>query len=385
MLKDAKIFIAGVSGMVGSAIVRRLLAQGYTNLIGSYHSRRPEAGMFGIGEEEISPALHLVQLDLTRGNSVERFFAAEAPQYVFLAAARVGGIHANNTYPAQFIHENIAIQDNVIHSAYRNKTERLLFLGSSCIYPREAPQPMKEEHLLSGYLEPTNEPYAIAKIAGIKMCESYNRQYGTCFMAAMPTNLYGPNDNFDLENSHVLPALVRKFHLAKLASKWNWDGIQKDVARFGPIPQVIKDSLNISDFKHSTADQLNSLPTTTPCVVIWGTGKPRREFLHVDDMADACVFIMNLDDETVTQEFQNYPKPCFVNVGSGVDNTIGELAEIIQKVVGFGEEIVFDRSKPDGTPQKLLDVSRLAGLGWRSSIGLVDGVRQTYQWYRNRV
>jgi GDP-L-fucose synthase len=231
---------------------------------------------------------------------------------------------------------------------------------------------MKEEHLLTGLLEPTNEPYAIAKIAGIKMCESYNRQYGRRFMAVMPTNLYGTNDNFNLENSHVLPALIRKFHLAKLAAEGDWTGIQKDEACFGPIPDDIKTSFGLTQ---------SPVPSPRKAVIIWGTGSPKREFLHVDDMADACVHVMNLDEQTVDRELLNYPTPCFVNLGTGIDCTIRELAEIVRDTVGFVGKTTFDATKPDGTPQKLLDVSRLAGLGWRSSIGLAEGIRRTYEWY----
>jgi GDP-L-fucose synthase len=274
---------------------------------------------------------------LTVQESVTRCFEEEKPQYVFLAAARVGGIQANHTYPARFIHENLAIQSNTIHAAYQAGVERLLFLGSSCIYPKLAPQPMKEEHLLTGPLEPTNEPYAIAKIAGIKMCEAYNRQYGTHFMAVMPTNLYGPNDNFDLEKAHVLPALLRKFHEAKVAEKKE--------------------------------------------VVIWGTGTPKREFLFVDDMADACVFVMNLDQKTAADYFFSYPNPCFVNVGTGLDCTVQQLARTIQQTIGYSGKIVFDTSKPDGTPRKLLDVAKLSQLGWQAKIDLATGIQKTYAWY----
>jgi GDP-L-fucose synthase len=339
MNKNAKIFVAGASGMVGSAIIRKLLSMGYANLLGSYHSHKPDTATFSDDQAQagMSAGVKLEKVDLTEQSAVNRFFAAEKPDYVFLAAARVGGIQANSSYPAQFIYENLSIQGNIIHAAYHTGVDRLLFLGSSCIYPKLAPQPMSEQYLLSGLLEPTNEPYAIAKIAGIKMCESYNRQYGTRFMAVMPTNLYGTNDNFDLETSHVLPALIRKFHEAKVAGKDN--------------------------------------------VVVWGTGAPRREFLHVDDMADACVFVMNLDEKTASDALLSYPTPCFVNVGCGRDHTIRELAEIVQDVVGFNGEIGFDVSKPDGTPQKLLDVTRLAGLGWQSVIGLTEGIEQTYQWY----
>ncbi len=339
MPKKACIFIAGAGGMVGSAIVRRLLDLGYTNLLGSYHSRLPAAAAFLQHSDGLTmpAALKLVKVDLTDQAAVNALFSVEKPAYVFLAAAKVGGIHANNTYPAQFIYENLTIQGNIIHAAYRSDVDRLLFLGSSCIYPKLAPQPMQEEHLLTGLLEPTNEPYAIAKIAGIKMCEAYNRQYGTRFMAVMPTNLYGTNDNFDLETSHVLPALIRKFHEAKR------DGQQ--------------------------------------AVVVWGSGSPRREFLHVDDMADACVFVMNLDEKTASDHLFNYPAPCFVNVGCGTDNTILELAEMIRDAVGYTGRLEFDTSKPDGTPRKLLDVTRLAKLGWRSKIKLLTGIQQTYQWY----
>jgi len=346
MTPNDRIFIAGHRGMVGSAIVRQLQSKGYTNLI-----TRTRA-----------------ELDLLNQSAVNAFFREEAIDVVFLAAAKVGGILANNIYRADFIYQNLTIQTNVIQAAYQAGVQRLLFLGSSCIYPRQCPQPMKEKHLLSGYLEPTNEPYAIAKIAGIKLCESYNRQYGTRYLAVMPTNLYGPNDNFDLQNSHVLPALIRKFHLAQLSSTANWEGIQKDEALHGPLPYDIRSSLK---------DSRNSP------VVIWGTGKPRREFLHVDDMADACIHVMNLDEATARRALLKDPQPCFVNVGSGVDCTIKELVEIVRNVVGYSGEIVFDTSKPDGTQQKLLDVSRMTELGWRSSIDLTDGIKQTYQWYLN--
>ena len=340
MEKESAIFIAGAGGMVGSAIVRKLLSMGYTNLLGSYHARRPDPAVFLAGKDHrgLPDALRLVQADLTDQQAVRQLFATHRPAYVFLAAAKVGGIQANNTFPARFIYDNLAIQNNVIHSAWQSGVARLLFLGSSCIYPKLAPQPMQETDLLSGVLEPTNESYAIAKIAGLKMCEAYNRQYGPRFLAVMPTNLFGPNDNFDLLNSHVLPALIRKFHEAKTTA----------------------------------ADQ----------VVVWGTGTPRREFLHVDDMADACVFVMNLDDATAADTFFSYPKPCFVNVGTGADRTIGELAAMIKDIVGYSGKIVFDAAKPDGTPQKLLDVSRLDSLGWRASIPLAEGVLQTYRWYR---
>ncbi len=328
MDKLSKIYLAGHKGLVGSAIHRKLKELEYANIIVRTHE----------------------ELDLTRQEQVESFFAREKPEYVFLAAAKVGGILANATYPAEFIYDNLAIEVNTIHAAYRYRVKKLLFLGSSCIYPRECPQPMKEDYLLTGPLEPTNEAYAIAKIAGIKMCQAYNTQYGTKFISVMPTNLYGPNDNFDLETSHVLPALVRKFHLAKLAAEEKWDLIEIDERVFGKIPADIKEAL--------------------PKVKLWGNGKPRREFLHVDDLADACVFLMN-----------NYDGSEIVNIGVGSDLSIAELAEMVAEVVGFKGEIIFDTSKPDGTPQKLLDVTRLKNFRWSPQIDLVRGIEQTYNWY----
>jgi len=304
MNKADKIYIAGHRGLVGSAIIRNLEKNGYTNLILRTSS----------------------ELDLTSQTDVNQFFAAEKPDYVFLAAAKVGGIHANDIYPADFIRVNLQIQTNVIDAAYRNNTKKLLFLGSSCIYPKLAPQPMKEEYLLTGVLEPTNEWYAIAKIAGIKMCQAYKKQYGFNAISLMPTNLYGPGDNFNLENSHVMPALIRKFHDAKAQNKES--------------------------------------------VEVWGTGTPKREFLHVDDMADATVFLMN-----------NYDGEQFVNVGVGEDVSIKELAEIVKDTVGFKGELKFDSSKPDGTPRKLLDVTKLKEAGWQAKIDLKEGVSMTYQWF----
>lgn len=315
MNKDARIFVAGANGLAGSALVRALRASGYNNLL------TPDRK----------------QLDLLIQHQVSDYFQQEKPEYVFLAAAKVGGIHANDTYPAEFIHSNLAIQTNVIHQAWLHGVKRLLFLGSSCIYPKLCPQPMKEEHLLSSPLEPTNEPYAIAKIAGIKMCEAYNRQYGTSFIAVMPTNLYGPGDNFHPENSHVLPALIRRFHEAKINNQ--------------------------------------------PQVVVWGTGTPRRELLYVDDMAAGCRFLMELPQQQLAAELLSYPKPCFVNLGTGEDVTIRELAETVQKVTGYQGQLVFDTSKPDGTPRKLQDVSRMHGLGWRHQVGLEEGIRRTYARY----
>ncbi|MCG2755788.1 MAG: GDP-L-fucose synthase [Desulfobacteraceae bacterium] len=330
MNKNASIYIAGHTGLVGSALVRKLKEKGFQNLITRGHA----------------------ELDLTRQSDVEAFFQEEKPEYVFLAAAKVGGILANNTYPAEFIYTNLAIQTNIIHAAWKTGVKRLLFLGSSCIYPRDCSQPMKEEYLLTGPLEPTNEPYAVAKIAGIKMCQSYNRQYGTNYIAVMPTNLYGPNDNFDLETSHVLPAMIRKFHLAKLAANGDREAVMKDQARFGLIP---KDDI--------MAD---------PAVVnLWGSGTPCREFLHVDDVADACVFIM-LASRT----------PALINIGSGREISINELALLIKDIVGFEGNVVFDKTRPDGTLQKLLDVSRLTSLGWKPKISLKDGIRSTYDNFK---
>lgn len=305
MDRASKIYVAGHSGLVGSAIVRQLQARGYKNIVRHSHA----------------------DLDLTEQDAVRRFFDEERPDYVFLAAAKVGGIHANSTYPAEFAYQNLIIQTNVIHSAYMSGVKKLLFLGSSCIYPREAPQPMKEAYLLTGPLEPTNEPYAIAKIAGIKLCNAYNRQYGTNFLSVMPTNVYGPDDNYDIENAHVIPALIRKMHEAKMAG----------------------------------AAQ----------VVVWGTGKPRREFLFSDDLGDACVYLMESYCAKDIGEF--------VNIGVGTDATIAETASLIADVVGYCGDLVFDTSRPDGTPQKLLDVTRIRALGWQARTPLRTGIERAYQ------
>lgn len=351
--------MAGHTGLVGSALVRKLEAEGHSGLILRTHA----------------------ELDLTCQPEVETFFSAQRPTHVFLAAARVGGIWANSTYPAEFIYDNLAIQTNVIHAAWKYGVRRLLFLGSSCIYPRQAPQPMKEEYLLTGPLEPTNEPYALAKIAGIVMCRSYNIQYGTQFFSVMPTNLYGPNDNFDLNTSHVLPALLRKFHLAKLAAEGNWESIRTDEEVFGTIPREFMEDLKaISWSRGHKPPRGRTVDGHRAAVTLWGTGKARREFMHVDDMADACVFLMGLSDEE-TQELFQPPNPCFLNIGVGSDCTVEELAKMVAEVVGCDVPIRFDGSRPDGTPRKLLDVSRMERLGWRPSIGLRDGIASTYRWY----
>ena len=308
MDQNAKIYIAGHAGLVGSAIQRRLLQAGFQNLLTATRS----------------------DLDLTSQHAVNTFFKEQRPEYVFLAAAKVGGIQANSTFPAEFIYENLAIETHVIQAAWKTGVKKLLFLGSSCIYPKLAPQPMKEEYLLSGFLEPTNAAYAVAKIAGIKLCQAYRRQYGFNAICVMPTNLYGPGDNFDLENSHVLPALIRKFHEAKVHRQ--------------------------------------------DTVVIWGTGTPRREFLHVDDLADACVFLMQKHDDAQ-----------IINVGVGKDMTIRELAEVIRDIVGYQGSLEFDATRQDGTPRKLLDITRLQGVGWQARIPLAQGIRETYAWYLDHI
>lgn len=341
------------------------------------------------------------ELDLCNQPGVEEFFKKERPEYVFLAAAKVGGIWANSTYPAEFIYSNLAVQVNVIHNAYTYGTKKLLFLGSSCIYPKFCPQPMKEDYLLTGPLEPTNEPYAISKIAGIKMCQAYNRQYGTNFISVMPTNLYGPGDNFDLETSHVLPALIRKFHEAKLlAEQREVRGVRlevKDSNRQLPQTSTLKPQSDVvpptSTLNPQTA---NALPPTStlkpqseampPTVTIWGTGTPRREFLHVDDLADACVFLMNHFDASTSVSTSNlHPPTSIINIGVGKDISIRELAELIGEVVGFKGEMVFDNSKPDGTPRKLLDIGKIRATGWKAKIPLRVGIENTYRWFQENV
>ena len=355
MNKNSRIYIAGHTGLVGSALVRRLQIDDYSKLIVRKHS----------------------ELDLIRQAEVEAFFQTEKPEYVFLAAAKVGGIMANNTYPAEFIHSNLAIQTNVIHAAWKTGVKRLFFLGSSCVYPKACPQPMKEDYLLTGPLEPTNEPYAVAKIAGIKMCQSYNRQYSTKFISVMPTNLYGPNDNFDLETSHALPALIRKFHLVKLVSQGNWKAIKKDEQKYGNIPDNIKISMGMETFESEYRPLASN---RIPKVLLWGTGNPRREFLHVDDFSDACIFVSKLDDKFYDQFFNHQQTP-LINIGYGKDITIKEIAAIVAEVVGYQGDVIWDQDKPDGTPQKLLDISKIEKLGWKPHISIKDGIQRVYEWY----
>jgi GDP-L-fucose synthase len=387
MEKSSKIYIAGHKGMVGSAITRRLFADGYDNLV-------------------FTP---FPLYDLTNQKTVTDFFEKEKPEYVFLAAAKVGGIMANNTYRAQFIYENLMIQNNIINQSYVHGVKKLLFLGSSCIYPKDCPQPIKEEYLLTGPLEYTNEPYAIAKIAGIKMCESYNIQYGTNFISVMPTNLYGPNDNYDLETSHVLPALIRKIHLGKCLESNEWNAIRKDLKKY-PIEGVddtksddeileklSKYGIRITETKHHTWQTARTVPRTTNpvSITLWGTGSPYREFLYVDDVADACIFVMNnVDSANLKAPSSQLHAPgsapsishagiknTHINIGTGKDLTIKELAETIKTIAGYIGSIEWDSSKPDGTYQKLLDVSKIRSLGWREKINLQNGIRKVLSNY----
>lgn len=352
MEKNASIFIAGHLGMVGSALHRKLTEKGYSRFI-----------------------LRTVkELDLVDQAAVNHFFAKEKPEYVMIAAAKVGGIMANNLYRAQFLYENLMIQNNIIHAAWKNRVKKLLFLGSSCIYPKLAPQPLLEEYLLSGELEPTNEPYAVAKIAGIKMCESYFRQYGCNFLSVMPTNLYGPNDNYSLETSHVLPALIRKIYLAKCLEQENWEGIQEDLRKRpveGAGPKTGKKEM-VSLLGHYGIEATGPRSSR---IILWGSGTPLREFLHVNDMADACIFVMENIDNPLP-----YASP-FFNIGSGNEISIRDLAEMTRQIIGFTGEIRWDLSKPDGTPRKLLDVSRLKKLGWEYKISLQQGIQMVFNQY----
>lgn len=357
MEQDAKIYVAGHRGLVGSAIVNNLSKRGYRNLVLRTHA----------------------ELDLLDAKAVADFFNYEKPEYVFLAAAKVGGIVANNVYRADFIYENLMIQNNVVHQSYVHGVKKLLFLGSTCIYPKNAQQPLKEEYLLTDTLEYTNEPYAIAKIAGIKLCESYNLQYGTNFMSVMPTNLYGPNDNFDLEKSHVLPALIRKVHLGKALQENNWEVIRKDLTAL-PIKGITGN--------HSDADVLQVLSDfgitkngDKVSVEIWGSGKPMREFLWSEDMADACVFLMENRNFSDCIENKQEIRNTHINIGTGKDLAIADLAKLIQTKVGFQGDFVFNTSKPDGTLKKLTDVSKLNSLGWKHTITIEEGVQKMYDWY----
>lgn len=353
MNKNSKIYVAGHHGLVGSAIWTNLQKKGYTNLIG----RASE------------------DLDLKDGVRVAQFFNKEKPDYVFMAAAQVGGIIANNVYRADFIYNNLQIQNNVLIESYRHNVKKLLFLGSTCIYPKEALQPMKEDTLLTGPLEYTNEPYAIAKIAGLKMCESFNIQYGTNFIAVMPTNLYGPNDNFDLEKSHVLPAIIRKVHLAKMLKEDNWNKVREDLNK-RPIEGV-----NGNSSKSKIKNILSRYGISKNYLTLWGTGKPMREFLWSEDMADACVYIMERIDFEDLKRDKIEIRNCHINIGTGKEISIKDLSQLIVKTVDYDGDILFDRNKPDGTMRKLIDVSKLNSLGWRHKIEIEEGVRKMYDWY----
>lgn len=353
--KEAKIYVAGHRGLVGSAIWNNLLHRGYTNLVGRTHA----------------------ELDLLDGAAVRRFFDEERPEYVVLAAAHVGGIMANLKYRADFIYQNLQIQQNVIGESFRHGVKKLLFLGSTCIYPREAPQPITEDALLTSPLEYTNEPYAIAKIAGLKMCESFNLQYGTNYIAVMPTNLYGPNDNFNLETSHVLPAMIRKLYLAKMLNEANWDAVRADMNR-RPVEGVDGAASN-----EDIVAMLNKYGIYADHLMLWGTGAPIREFLWSEDMADASVYaLLNIDFDDVrgsNPEVRN----CHINIGSGKEITIRQLAELVQRTVGYNGEIRWDATKPDGTMRKLTDVSKLHSLGWHHSVEIEEGVARLVDWYKN--
>lgn len=354
MEKRSKIYVAGHCGLVGSAIWRDLEQKGYEHLVGRRHN----------------------ELDLTCQSAVEQFFSQEQPEYVFLAAAYVGGIWANNTYRADFIWRNLQIQNNVIAAAWRYGVKKLLFLGSTCIYPREAPQPIAEESLLTSPLEYTNEPYAIAKIAGLKLCESFNLQYGTNFIAVMPTNLYGPGDNFDLETSHVLPALLRKMHLAKALRDSNWDSLRRDFDR-RPVEGV-----DGSATEQAIRSTLERYGIADRQMTVWGSGQPLREFLWSEDMADACVYVMErVDFRDLAADKGPQVRNCHLNIGTGSELTIAELVRLIASTVGYAGEIRFDASKPDGTPRKLTDPSRLHALGWHHRVGIAEGIERLYRWY----
>ena len=358
MEKNSKIYIAGHRGLVGSAILKNLESKGYYNFVTRTHK----------------------ELDLTDSQAVSDFFLIEKPDYVFLAAAKVGGIIANNTYRADFIYENLCIQNNVIHQSYQSGVKKLMFLGSTCIYPKNCPQPMKEDYLLTDILEYTNEPYAIAKIAGIKMCESYNLQYGTNFISVMPTNLYGPNDNFDLEKSHVLPALIRKMHLGKALENNNWDIIKQDLNNM-PIEGVNGSSSQLDILKILEKYGIKKLENKVE-LEVWGSGSPMREFLWSEDMADACVFLMQKRDfkdciGDNTKDIRN----THINIGTGIDISIKNLAQLIKNIISFKGKLYFNTNKPDGTMKKLTDPSKLHSLGWKHKIDLNEGLKNVYKWY----
>ncbi len=417
--KESKIFVAGGTGLVGSAIIKNLLEKGYTNIVANYHTRPPVTN-----NQYTNTPIDWEKLDLLDTQAVADFFERQQPEFVFLAAAKVGGIVANNTYRADFIYENLQIQNNIIHQSYKHGVKKLMFLGSTCIYPKNCPQPMKEEHLLTSELEYTNEPYAIAKIAGIKMCESYNLQYGTNYISVMPTNLYGPNDNFDLEKSHVLPALIRKIHIGKLLESGDLDAVKQDMLG---TRAVIGDSLLVIGKKSSDEElfrvldyygiKYTNIPVTSNqstqpkvAIEIWGSGKPMREFLWSEDMADACVFLMENRDfkdtyrhsgldpestpsidgktceavrstEPVARNTSDEVRNTHINIGTGVDISIKELAETIKEIVGFDGELYFNTEKPDGTMKKLTDVSKLHNLGWKHNVELHEGIERMYRWY----
>ena len=379
MNKNSKIFVAGGTGLVGSAIIKNLIEKGYTNIVSNYHRRKPDTNL----------PVSWKRLDLMAADAVAAFFKEEKPDYVFLAAAKVGGIVANNTYRADFIYQNLQIQNNVIHQSYLNGVKKLMFLGSTCIYPKECPQPMKEEYLLTSELEYTNEPYAIAKIAGIKMCESYNLQYGTNYIAVMPTNLYGPNDNFDLEKSHVLPALIRKIHLGKALEENDWETIRKDLNNL-PIEGIsgsakeeeilaILEKYGIK--KHPSSSDLNNVQ-----IEIWGSGKPMREFLWSEDMADACVFLMEKIDfkDIVNPSSAQEVRNTHINIGTGKDVSIKDLAFLIKEIIGLKGNFVFNTEKPDGTMKKLTDPTKLHRLGWKHKVELDEGIDNLYNWYKGQ-
>lgn len=359
MEKNAKIYVAGHLGLVGSAIMKNLKSKGYTNFV----------------------TRSIDELDLMNQAAVSQFFANEKPEYVILAAAKVGGIVANNTYRGQFIYENLMIQNNIIHHSYLNGVKKLLFLGSTCIYPGEAPQPMPENCLLTSPLEYTNEPYAIAKIAGIKMCESYNIQYGTNFISVMPTNLYGPNDNFDLEKSHVLPALIRKIYLGKCLEQNNWEGIRKDINK-RPIEGISDSNSEADILKILTKYGVTKGSDTKYQVEIWGTGKPMREFLWSEEMADACVYVMeNVNFEDVKPKDTKEIRNTHINIGTGKEVSIKHLAETIKNTIGFSGNLVFNADKPDGTMKKLTTPAKIHSLGWHHTIEIEEGIKKLFDWY----